>query len=127
AAEEDPSRVELLGPPLRLLPDLRRHLFELPRREHREAAALALGHERAVGELVPVLRREDDPPLGVQGVLELSQEHPESLASRSSSAPSGHLVRPVRGDSRAVTSLSHHSITTSLHFVAPYTPLPHSS
>ena len=46
AAEEDARGVELLRPPLRLLPDLARHLLELLRREHRETAALALGDER---------------------------------------------------------------------------------
>src|SRR5262249_12406506 len=112
AAEEGAGGAERLGPPLRLLPHRARHLLELLRRVHREAAAPALGDERTLGELVPVPRRQDHPAFGVQGVLVLPQEH------RLPSLQGSCATRRPRTTSRPPLG------TTSLHFVAPYT-LPH--
>src|SRR3954453_424260 len=105
AAEEDPSRIELLGSPLRLLADLRRHLFELLRREHRQAAALALGHEPALGELVPGVRRGRARHGTSRGRCP-SPSCPGSagtLPGTSGIPRLSELVRPLGAISRAVT------------------------
>ena len=72
--------------------------------------------KRALRELIPVLRREDHPPLRVQGVLELPQEHPD---------PSPLAPRPpLPGHCRAVTS---RSTTTLGHHFTPFRGTLHPS
>src|SRR5262249_10867010 len=90
AGEERPCGVELPPTPLRRLPYLLGHLAELLRRIDGEATASPLGHVGAPRQLVAVLRGQDHPPLGVQGVLVLPEEH---------LAPSPAGCRPMDGGS----------------------------
>ena len=88
---------------------------EFGRREDGEAAVERLRHHRTSLELVPEARREDDPPLGVEGVLVLSQEH-RLRAPLSPCAP--------RGKSSPSTTRRHPMppLPSSTHLPPPATP-----
>src|SRR5262249_54798605 len=88
ARRERPCGVELPPTPLRRLSYLLGHLAELLRRIDGEATASPLGHVGAARQLVAVLRGQNHPPLGVQGVLVLPEEH---------LAPSPAGCRPMDG------------------------------
>ena len=99
-------------PPLRRLPHPLGHVLELLRRDTRtDSRPCPLVTYAPVRELVPVLRREDHPPLRVQGVLVLPRNIRDIPLPRWSSC---HHLGPGR------RSPDH-------HFAPPYAPLPHSS
>src|SRR5262249_38160955 len=111
AGEEHPRRIELrlalLGP----LPHFLGHPFPLLRRVDDQALVLTLGDDRAVGEWAPEVRREDQAPLGVQGVLVLPQEVLHVPSPKGDGA-----TRPGR------SSTSNHFVALYGHKEPPSTP-----
>src|SRR5205823_12830809 len=94
AGEERPGGVQLAPSPLRALPHPVCHFTELLRRIDGEATAPPPGHEGAARQLVAVLRGQDHPPFGIQGVLVLPEEHlaPSPVGCRPEDG--GSLPRP---------------------------------
>src|SRR5680860_337573 len=93
-AEQRPRGVPFPVASLGLLVQLGCHLLEVLSRVHPQTPVEALGDDRTVSELVPELRRQDHPPLRVQGVLCFSQEHPNNPSRRCRRLPRKAVAHP---------------------------------